>query len=121
MIYLAALARTWHLMSQPSCTALCCLAVANAGNIAWRLLAPAQHARWSCLASMAMRSLTLGLGLAACTMRAQLDEGGPLDGPPPSSSLGIALDTLVVLARLLFASLAPLMLLFYNAWRLRLG
>ena len=121
VVYVTSLARTWHVMTQASCTMLSCLTAANAANICWRLLAPAHQAKWSCLPGVAMRSLTLGLGMAALTMRAQLDESGPPLGAPATSALGTAAETLVVLARLLFASLAPFMLLFYSAWRLRLG
>jgi hypothetical protein len=121
VIYVTALARTWHIMGPLNRTMLCCLVAANAANITWRLLAPAHQAKWSCLPNVAMRSLTLGLGMAALTMRAQLDQGGPPLRPPASGPLGALVETVVVLARLLFASQAPFTLLFHIAWRLRLG
>ncbi|KAI7844058.1 hypothetical protein COHA_002202 [Chlorella ohadii] len=108
-------------MSQRDRALLCSLAAVSAGNIAWRRLAPARFAKWSCLTSVAMRCLTLGLGVAAYTMRAQLDEAGPPVGPPASTPLGITVEAVVVLVRLLFASLAPFMLLFHTTWHLRLG
>ncbi len=121
VVYATALARTWHLMSQRDRALLCSLAAASAGNIAWRWLAPAHFAKWSCLTSVAMRCLTLGLGVAAYTMRAQLDEAGPPAAPPASTALGITIEAVVVLVRLLFASLVPFMLLFHTTWHLRLG
>ena len=93
----------------------------SAGVFPWRARSPrVQHRQL--LPCPDLRSLTLGLGLAAQAMRLQMDEEGSRQAAPPASTpLGVAAETLVVLARLLFASLAPLCLLFFSAWRLRLG
>lgn len=73
-----------------------------------------QAPRWQPAAHFVLRASTLGLGLAAQTMRLQLDEA-PAGGW--GGGAGQAAGTAL---RLLFGSLAPLMLLFSLAWPLRL-
>lgn len=96
------------------------LVAAQTISIIWRLKWSVSHASWRHVIHFLLRTMALGLGLAAQTMHIHLDEEGTPPEPPAASGWACVLETFSSLALILFGSMVPLMLIASLAFRLRL-